>query len=161
MSEHDTDDTAQATANVPASAEHAFAVFTEDLGTWWPPAFTWSQGVLDHVAMEPGEGGLCYERGPHGFRIDWGRVLAWEPPHRLVFSWQISPERVPEPDPAKSSEVEVRFVEQSPSATEVQLTHSHFERHGEGADDYRAAMDEQGWPVILDRYAARFGRLNA
>lgn len=142
------------TAVVPAALDRAFAVFTEGLGTWWPPEFTWSQDVLAAIGMEPREGGLLFERGPHGFRIDWGRVLSWDSPHRLVFAWQISPERVPEPNPAKASQVEVRFVEQGPAATQVRVAHSRFDRHGEGGEGYRAAMADQGWPHILERYVA-------
>jgi len=147
-------DTAQATVTVPAPLDRAFAVFTEGLGTWWPAEFTWSQDVLDSIGMELRAGGLCFERGPYGFRIDWGRVLTWEPPRQLVFSWQISPERVPEPNPARSSEVEVRFTELGRATTQVTLTHSRFDRHGDGGAHYRAMMADQGWPYILARYAA-------
>jgi uncharacterized protein YndB with AHSA1/START domain len=81
-------------------------------------------------------------------------VLVWEPPRRLVLAWQISPERAPEPDPAKASEVEVRFVAEGPSVTRVELEHRGFERHGAGGAGYRAGMGApQGWPYILDRYA--------
>ena len=125
---------------------------------WWPPEYTWAQQSLAEIAIEPAEGGRCYERGPHGFSCDWGRVLAWEPPDRLVFTWQISPQRVPQPDPARSSEVEVRFAAEGASATRVELEHRHFERHGEGADGYRAAMtSEHGWPLLLERFAAAAG----
>jgi uncharacterized protein YndB with AHSA1/START domain len=139
---------------VPASLDQAFDIFTAGLANWWPAEYTWSQEVLETIAIEPGEGGHCFERGPHGFRCDWGRVLVWEPPHRLVFTWQISPKREPEPDPAKSSEVEVRFVSEEPSHTRVEFEHRHFARHGEGGAEYRAALDSpQGWPYILDCYA--------
>lgn len=146
--------TAEAKTRVPVPADRAYAAFTVDLGSWWPPEFTWSQAGLEWIGIEPRLGGLCTEIGPHGFRVDWGRVLAWEPPDRLVLSWQISPERVPEPDPAKAGEVEVRFAPQGPDATEVAVVHSGFDRHGEGGAAYRAAMAEQGWPLILGRYAA-------
>jgi uncharacterized protein YndB with AHSA1/START domain len=92
---------------VPMSVEHAFKIFAEGLASWWPAEYTWSQDVLETIAIEPGEGGRCFERGPHNFECDWGRVLTWEPPHRLAFTWQISPKREPEPNPAKASEVEV------------------------------------------------------
>ena len=93
----------------------------------------------------------CFELGPHGFRCDWGRVTVWEPPHRLVFRWQIGAQREPVPDPQRASEVEVRFAD-----GEVRLEHRGFERHGPDAENYRAALaSEQGWPYILGRYAAR------
>jgi uncharacterized protein YndB with AHSA1/START domain len=151
-------DAVRATVSVPAPRDRAFAVFTDGLGTWWPPEFTWSQDVLDTIGIEPRAGGLCFEIGPHGFRIDWGRVLTWEPPERLAFSWQIGPQRVPEPNPEKASEVEVRFVDDGPWGTRVELRHSRFDRHGEGGDDYRAAMAEQGWPYLLERYAGAVSR---
>ncbi len=114
--------------------------------------YTWSQEALAAIGIEPRAGGSCFELGPHGFRLDWGRVLAWEPPSRLVFSWQIGPTRVPEPDPARASEVAVHF-EPADGGTRVALVHRAFERHGDGAEDYRAAMySEPGWDYILGRY---------
>jgi uncharacterized protein YndB with AHSA1/START domain len=135
-----------------AGAERAFAAFA-DLGTWWPPEYSWAGDVLEEIGIEPREGGHCYELGPHGFRCDWGRVTAWEPPRRLVFTWQIGPQREPAPDPARASEVEVRF-----EATSVTLEHRGFERHGPDHENYRAALaSEHGWPYILGRYAASLG----
>lgn len=139
----------------PVPTARAFQVFVEDLATWWPAEFTWSQRSLEWIGIDPREGGLCTELGPGGFRIDWGRVLVWHPPDRLAFTWQIGPTRVPEPDPAKSSLVDVRF-EAAGRATDVQLLHMGFERHGEGAHEYRDAMRDQGWPYILERYVAAF-----
>jgi uncharacterized protein YndB with AHSA1/START domain len=80
-------------------------------------------------------------------------VLTWEPPRLLVFSWQIDPDRTPQPDPGKASEVEVRFAEEPGEGTRVDFEHRGFDRHGDGAEAYRAAMDSaQGWDYILDRY---------
>ena len=142
---------------VDASPERAFRVFTEELGSWWPPEYSWSQDVLEQMWMEPRQGGLVTELGPHGFRSDWGRVLAWDPPQRLVFAWQISPRREPEPNPAKASEVEVRFTA-GDGGTNVELEHRAFERHGEGAAEYERALgSEQGWPFLLERFAAAAG----
>lgn len=138
---------------VKVQPERAFTIFTDELARWWPAEYTWSQDVLETIAIEPGEGGRCFERGPHNFECDWGRVLTWEPPHRLVFTWQISPKREPEPNPAKASEVEVRFESEGTSGTRVEFEHRHFARHGEDAPEYRAGLDSpQGWPYILDRY---------
>ena len=78
-------------------------------GSWWPAEYTWAQTTLEGIAIEPKEGGRCHETGPHGFSCDWGRVVACAPPERLVFTWQISPDRTPQPDPERSSEVEVTF----------------------------------------------------
>jgi uncharacterized protein YndB with AHSA1/START domain len=140
---------------VPLPPGAAFRRFTEEMGAWWPPEYTWAQQTLDTIVVEPREGGRCYERGPHGFSCDWGRVVECEPPQRLLFTWQISPQRVPQPDPDRASVVEVRFSADGDSATRVELEHRDFERHGEGAESYRAAMDSpQGWPLLLERFAA-------
>lgn len=137
----------------PVSPDQAFAIFTEGLADWWPAEYTWSQEVLETITIEPGEGGRCFERGPHGFRCDWGRVLVWEPPHRLVITWQISPKREPQPNPAKASEIEVHFEAKGVSRTRVEFEHRHFARHGEGSAKYRTILDSpQGWPYILNRY---------
>lgn len=143
---------------VPLAPDRAFALFTDGLGTWWPSEYTWSGDVLDTIGIEAGEGGMCFELGPHGFRCDWGRVLAWEPAERLVITWQISPRREPVPDPAKASEIEVRFAAGDGGGTRVELEHRAFERHGEETAGYRDALaSPQGWPYILDRYARAAG----
>jgi uncharacterized protein YndB with AHSA1/START domain len=100
---------------VPVPVESAFTTFV-DLTRWWPREYTWAADVLEDIGIEPRQGGHCFERGPYGFTCHWGRVLAWEPPTRLVFIWQIAPDRVPEPNPAKASEVEVRFQPSGPPA---------------------------------------------
>jgi uncharacterized protein YndB with AHSA1/START domain len=153
MAEQAAEGAVHAGVSVPVSAERAFERFAEGFGEWYPPEYTWSQAVLEKIAIEPREGGACYELGPHGFRCDWGRVIVWEPPHRLVFTWQVSPRREPVPDPARASEVEVRF-EAEESSTRVELEHRLFSRHGEDAAGYRRAMDsEHGWAYMLGRYA--------
>jgi uncharacterized protein YndB with AHSA1/START domain len=143
------------TLTVAAPIDRAFSAFTEELGAWWPREYTWSGEALDTIAIEPREGGRCFERGPHGFECDWGRVLVCERPERLVFTWQISPRREPVPDSERAGEVEVRFAPEGDSGTRVELEHRGFERHGEGSADYRDALDSpQGWDFMLERYAA-------
>ena len=140
---------------VPLDPDAAFTLFSANLGSWWPREYTWGQSALVAIGLEPRLGGLCQEWGPDGFRCDWGRVLAWEPPHRLVLAWQISPRREPVPDPARASEVVVRFEASPTEGTRVTLVHGGFERHGEGAAEYRAALaSAEGWPYILSRFAA-------
>ncbi|MFF3853155.1 SRPBCC family protein [Micromonospora sp. NPDC002575] len=137
---------------VPASAERAFAVFTGALTDWWVPEYTWSgPAELVELGVEPHAGGMLYEIGPHGFRADWGRVLTWDPPRRLVFVWQIGPDRVPVPDPARASEVEVLFLPEGPEWTRVEVEHRHFDRHGTAAEGYREALTA-GWHELLTRY---------
>lgn len=148
-----TEEHLELTVQVSASQGHAFDVFARELERWWPREYTWAKETLDTIGIEPREGGRCFERGLYGFTCDWGRVLTWEPPERLVLSWQIGPTRVPEPDPARASTVAVRFVAEDVNDTRVELEHRGFARHGEGAEGYRAAMgSEQGWPYMLDCY---------
>jgi uncharacterized protein YndB with AHSA1/START domain len=151
-------DAVRAAVDVPLAPDRAFSVFTAEIGEWWPPEYTWSQAKLEGFGIEPREGGLCFERGPFGFRCDWGRVTAWEPPARLAFLWQIGPTRAPEPDPDRASEVEARFTAHG-DLTAVELSHARFERHGDGAEGYRAGMGSpRGWAHILERFAERARR---
>lgn len=143
------------TLTVPLSVGRAFAAFVEGLGAWWPGEYTWSADVLELIAIEPRVGGRCFERGPHDFECDWGRVLVYERPYRIVFTWQISPDRQPVPDPARAGEIDVQFEEEEPSVTEVHFEHRGFERHGPEGAAYRDALAAaEGWPYILERYAA-------
>jgi uncharacterized protein YndB with AHSA1/START domain len=149
------DDAVRRTVVVEAPLEQAFSLFAEGLGRWWPAEYTWSGDVLEAIGLEPREGGRCFERGPHGFWCDWGRVLVWDPPRQLVLAWQIAPDRTPEPDPARASEVEVDFAAEGPEATRVRLEHRGFARHGPHGAEYRAGLDSPaGWTLLLDRFAA-------
>ncbi len=157
MGEAHTDLSLRASVTVAAPADSAFHAFTERLADWWVREFTWSGPTcLQAIGIEPRLGGMAYEVGPHGFRLDWGRVLVWQPPQRLVFSWQIAPDRVPVPDPAKASEVEVHFHPFS-GGTRVDLEHRGFHRHGPDSEGYRRAMTA-GWTELLSRYAAAASR---
>jgi uncharacterized protein YndB with AHSA1/START domain len=155
VGERETDDGAfRHSLTVPGPPERAFVAFAEGFSAWWPREYTWSQESLDTIAIEPRAGGRCFERGPEGFQCDWGRVLAWEPPHRIVFTWQIGPSREPVPNPAKAGEVEVSFRAAGGADTRVELEHRGFARHGEAGAGYREMMGSpQGWPLILDRFA--------
>lgn len=136
-------------------APEAFRIFVYDLAQWWPTAYTWSQDDLHDLRMEPFVGGFCTEIGPHGFRIDWGRVLALDPGKQLIFSWQISAQSVPIPHPERASRVIVTF---SPLSTQTKTTvvHQDWENHGEGAQEYADMMaSEYGWPFMLQAYAQR------
>jgi uncharacterized protein YndB with AHSA1/START domain len=143
------------TIEVRPPIEAAFTCFVDDIGEWWPREYTWAEEDLAKMAIEPKLGGRCYERALDGRERIWGRVLEWEPPGRLVFSWQIAPDRKPIADAADASEVEVSFRErEGEMVTRVELVHRGFERHGEDGDGYRDALaDERGWPYILARYA--------
>ncbi|MCW8085734.1 SRPBCC family protein [Sabulicella glaciei] len=139
------------TVGLPPAA--AFRLFTEGFGRWWPPEYSWAGDGLVRIGMEPVEGGACFEVGPHEFRCDWGRVTVWEPPRFLAFTWQIGPDRTPQPDPARASFVSVAFRPEG-ARTRVELTHAGFRNHGEAGPAYREEMSSPlGWPLLLSRYA--------
>ncbi|WP_448563359.1 SRPBCC family protein [Thalassotalea ganghwensis] len=131
----------------------AFDLFSRQLNSWWPKEYTWSKDKLDRITIESFVGGRCTEYGPHGFQVDWGRVLAWYPPKHLSFSWQISPRREPIPDPDKASVVDIKFSKITESLTQIELIHRNFLNHGKGAEDYLEALGSKyGWPLILNAY---------
>src|ERR687892_1057777 len=108
---------------VEAPIEQAFTVFTEGIGTWFPPEYNLLPVPIAERVFEPRVGGRLYDRGVDGSECHWARVLAFEPPARVVFSWDISPQWQIETDPARTSEVEVRFLEEPPDRTRVELEH--------------------------------------
>lgn len=139
--------------NIDVPTDEAFYVFVHELAKWWPKEYTWSQETLRNISIAPYLNGPCTELGPFGFRCDWGRVTAYEERKRINFKWQISPQRVPEPNPDKASEVEVVFQSVDQQNTIVEFVHKNFKNHGEGAAGYQQAMDsEQGWDYILNKY---------
>ena len=140
------------TVIVEAPREHAFEIFTRGIDTWWFRDHSIGTEPLKEVVMEPREGGRVFERGVHGAECDWGRVLVWEPPSRLVVASQIGGDWQFDPDPTHASEYEVRFIEEAPARTRVEFEHRHFERHGEAGSDIRDSVD-RGWPKLLAAYA--------
>lgn len=141
------------TITVEAPREHAFEVFTRGIDTWWFRDHSIGTEPLKEVVMEPCKGGRVFERGIHGAECDWGRVLVWEPPSRLVVAWQIGGDWRFDPDPARASEYEVRFIEETPARTRVEFEHRRFERHGEAGRSIRDNV-EKGWSRLLAAYAA-------
>jgi len=137
---------------VEAPREHAFEVFTRGIDTWWFRDHSIGKEPLQEVVMEPRAGGRVFERGIHGAECDWGRVLVWEPPSRLVVAWQIGGDWRFDPDPAHASEYEARFIAETPTRTRVDFEHRHFERHGDAARKIRDGVDS-GWPKLLAAYA--------
>ena len=95
---------------VKASVEHAFEVFTDGFDSWWPRSHHIGKQPMVKAVIETRAGGRCFGREADGTECDWGRVLAWDPPHRFVLAWQIDPKWQYEPDLTKASEVEVRFT---------------------------------------------------
>jgi uncharacterized protein YndB with AHSA1/START domain len=125
---------------VEAPIERAFSVFTEGIGSWFPPEYNLLAVDIAERVFEPREGGRVYDRGVDGSECGWARVLAYEPPDRVVISWDIDPQWQIQTDPEKTSEVEVRFVSEAPARTRVELEHRHLDRHGEGWEQTRAAV---------------------
>jgi uncharacterized protein YndB with AHSA1/START domain len=144
---------------VAASQEQAFKVFTEDMGSWWPPEHHILQGELASMELEPREGGRVYDLGTDGTECQWGTVLAYDPPDRVTFSWNINLRWQIEDDPARRSEVEVRFFPEGEGSTRVLLEHRHLDRHGEGWEHMRDGVGStDGWPVGLGRFAERLAQ---
>ena len=143
---------------VEAPIERAFRVFTEDFGSFKPPEHNMLGVEIAETVFEPRVGGHLYDRGVDGSECRWARVLAYEPPNRVVISWDISPQWQIEPDPEKTSEVEVRFIAEAPERTRVELEHRNLDRHGPGWEPERDAVGgEGGWPLYLRRYAELLG----
>jgi uncharacterized protein YndB with AHSA1/START domain len=141
---------------VDAPAETAFAVFTDDIASWWSPDHHILQAPLASMVFEPRVGGSVYDVGTDGSECRWGTVLAYEPPQRLVFTWNITLQWGIEVDPAKASEVEVRFVPEGDARTRVELEHRHIDRHGDGWEGMRDAVASPGgWNQGLERFARR------
>jgi uncharacterized protein YndB with AHSA1/START domain len=141
---------------VNASVERAFRVFSEGFDSWWPRTHHIGKSPMKKAIVEGKVGGRCYTEQEDGTDCDWGQVLVWEPPHRLVLAWQITPEWQYQLDLAQSSEVEIRFTPTSDGQTRVDLEHRHFERYGAGGAGMRTAVDsEGGWGDVLKLYADR------
>jgi uncharacterized protein YndB with AHSA1/START domain len=140
---------------VDAPIERAFTVFTERFGDFKPPEHNLLGVPIAETVFEPEVGGHIYDRGVDGSECRWARVLAYEPPDRVVFSWDISPRWQIEDDPDNASEVEVTFVAEGPGRTRVELEHRHLDRHGSGWESVRDGVaHDEGWPLYLSRYAA-------
>jgi uncharacterized protein YndB with AHSA1/START domain len=140
---------------VQAPIERAFAVFTDRFGDFKPPEHNMLGVAIAETVFEPKVGGHIYDRGVDGSECRWARVLAFEPPDRVVFSWDISPQWRIETEPDNTSEVEVTFVAEGPQRTRVELEHRHIDRHGPGWQALRDGVaNNEGWPLYLERYAA-------
>jgi len=144
---------------VAANQQRAFEVFADRHGTWWPSSYHIGVAAYETAVIEPFVGGRWFERGVDGSECDWGRVLTWEPPHRLVLAWQITADW--QFDPGFVTEIDVRFEALGPIQTRVALEHRDLERFGARAGEMRAIFDAggvpggpQGWGGILNEYAA-------
>lgn len=154
MTEQVADLTIRKTITVETDQAHAFKVFTEQIGSWWP-LDTKAIGTTEAetAILEPQAGGRWFERGVDGSECDWGRVIAYEPPNRVVLNWQISADW--RYDPSIKTEVEVRFIAQGENETLVELEHRGLrEAYGDAAEQvYGIFTSADGWGSLLDCYA--------
>jgi len=144
---------------VEAPIERAFEVFTKRFGSFKPPEHNLLAVKIAETIFEPHVGGYLYDRGADGSECRWARVLAYEPPHRVLLSWNISPRWQLETDPERASEWEARFIAETPQRTRVEIEHRKLESHGEGWEAVRDGVSgDRGWPLYLQRYADLMAR---
>ena len=154
MTMHAVDTAVRTSIVVEAPIERAFSVFTDEIGSWWPPDHHILEAELAEMVFEPREGGHVYDRGVDGSECRWARVLAYEPPNRVVISWDINGQWRIETDPEKTSEIEVRFLAETPDRTRVELEHRNLDHHGEGWERMRDAVGSpDGWNRGLESFA--------
>jgi|SRR5215207_6180312 len=151
--------TAAATVNkeivVNAPIEEAFRVFTDRFGDFEPPEHNMLGAPISETVFEGRVGGHIFDRAEDGSECHWARVLVYEPPNRVVFSWDIGPTWQVEQNADNASEVEVRFTAYGPARTRVTLEHRNLDRHGPGWEGVHAGVEgDGGWPLYLQRYAA-------
>lgn len=139
---------------VKADPARAFDVFAHRMHDWSPAVQSLLGGRRD-IVVEPREGGRWYEVGEDGSQADWGKVLEWEPPHRMLLAWQLN-ERFAY-DPALITEVEVRFTVEEDGRTRVDFEHRNLDQFGEHAEATKVSLDgEGGWSGSFKLYTALF-----
>ena len=145
---------------VEAAPDRAFRVFTEKMDTWWPPEHHIGKTPLKNIVLDRRNNGDWYEVGTDGSRCDWGRVLIWDPPRRVVLTWQLTAEW--QYDSTFVTEVEINFTPVAEGRTRVALEHRNLERYGaKEADIIKAVGSDGGWTLTLQRFAAAASLRNA
>jgi uncharacterized protein YndB with AHSA1/START domain len=157
MTMQTTELTVRKNITVEAPQERAFDVFTAGLDRWWPRSHHIGEAEMAEAIIECREGGRAYERGVDGSECDWGRVLVFDRPNRVVISWQIGCDWKYDPDPERGSEYEARFIPQGDSRTLVEFEHRNIERHGEGAQQLHESLGG-GWGTLLEMFAQEAAR---
>lgn len=141
---------------VELDAAEAFKLFAEGYDTWWPREHHIGDEEMATAVIEPRQGGRVFEIGVSGSECNWGTVLVWDPPRRLVVGWQLNGRWEYDPDIDHASEYEVTFTPLGDGGTSVRLEHRHFERHGDDGRGIQMAVDgPNGWPGLLKIYAAK------
>jgi len=140
---------------VAAPQQRAFDIFTSGMTDWWlRESHRIGAVVPEAVVLEPRAGGRWFERAPDGTECDWGRVLEWDPPARVRLAWHLDADWQYEPDPARSTEIDVQFISEGPHSTRVELVHRGLEVHGDRSQEVHAAIDSPGgWSGLLARFA--------
>ena len=138
---------------VNVSQAEAFAIFTEDVGQWWPLATHHvGEGTPAKVVLEPFVNGRWFERALDAAEHDWGTILAIEPPSRLVIAWHANHIN---PRALESTEVEILFVPEELDMIRLELEHRYLERYGDWSTKMYSLLDgDDGWDLILRRFAA-------
>jgi uncharacterized protein YndB with AHSA1/START domain len=136
---------------VQCSAEHPFTTWKTRIGHWWPADHTVSGESDARVVLEGRPGGRIYERTATGAEHEWGEVIAWEPPHRLVYLWYLRRDR------ADATEVEISFIAQGEATTRVEIEHRGWQRLGTQGSDCRDA-NQGGWSTLLPHFVAAVSR---
>ena len=139
------------TLRVGVPIDRAFRVLAEKMGTWWPATHHIGKAPFAEIVVEPHAGGRWFERAASGEECDWGKVLVWEPPKRIVFSWNLQTDWKYSPDMPRASHVSFEFIPEGPESTRVEFEHSHIDRHGEGWETIRKGVDA-GWMEVLTPY---------
>lgn len=153
MPDQPIEDVIRYTEIVDVTPEVAFAAYVDHFGTWWPSSYTFADGALEWIGIEPMQCGRCIERASDGTEVVWGEVLTYEPPARIVTSWWIQPDRTIDSDPERASEIEIRFIDER-ALTRIEFEHRHLSRHGEGWEAMRQAMaSREGWPFLMQTYS--------
>ena len=159
MSTHSSGTSVKHSIVVEAPIARAFEVFTKDFGRFKPPEHNLLGVEIAETVFEPRVGGYLYDRGVDGTECRWARVLAYEPPHRVLLTWNISPRWQIEADPEKVSEWEARFISETPQRTRIEIEHRNLERHGEGWQSVQEGVaGDRGWRLYLKRYADLMSR---
>jgi uncharacterized protein YndB with AHSA1/START domain len=143
------------TITVAAPVDRTFRTFTDSFSTWWPADYSIGAAEYAGAVIEPREGGRWFEHGTDGSECDWGRVLVWDPPGRLVLTWQINGRWQYDPSPDRASEIEVRFTAEGPEQTRIDLEHRLLERLEDGQAMHDSVSTEGGWGTLLGRFAEK------
>jgi uncharacterized protein YndB with AHSA1/START domain len=137
---------------VDCPQEHAFRVFTQHMGSWWPATHHIGALPFTDIVIEPRAGGRWYELNANGVEGAWGHVLAWDPPRELVLSWHLNTKFEFVADLDQASRLEIRFLKHGVNQTRIEFAHWHIERHGEGYQGLRDQLDN-GWVGVLAELA--------